>query len=77
MRAFRYALLHLARNIRTSITTLLSYLCVLAVIMTVQQSTVSRQNHLIGIAKALEISHFQGLSLWCAREDSNLQPTDS
>lgn len=55
MRAFRYALLHLVRNIRTSITTLLSYLCVLAVIMTVQQSTVSRQNHLIGIAKALEI----------------------
>ena len=55
MRLFSYALLHIARNVKPTLITLCSYFCVLAVIMSVQQSAQSRQQNLTDMAAAMEV----------------------
>ena len=55
MRIFSYALLHIARNVKPTLITLCSYFCVLAVIMSVQQSAQSRQQNLTDMAEAMEV----------------------
>lgn len=50
-----YVWKHLSRNIKTTVITLFSFLCVLAVISSVQQSAQSRQQSLISMAEAIEV----------------------
>ena len=50
-----YAWLHIKRNLKTTIITLCSYLSVLALIMSVQQSVHSRQTALTDMAAAIDV----------------------
>ena len=55
MSGLAYALMHLIRNIRSTFITLFSFLCVLSVISSIQQSVQSRQQSLIGMSEALKV----------------------
>ncbi|MBE5777186.1 MAG: ABC transporter permease [Clostridiales bacterium] len=55
MNMLRYALLHLQRNLRSAVIAFACYLMVLAVILFVQQSALSRQQMLEQMASSLEV----------------------
>ena len=55
MNILRYAFLHLRRNFKTALITLVSFLVVLMVILFIQQSVHSRQKTLESMASAIEI----------------------
>ena len=56
MNMIRYAFMHLRRSVKNTCVTLLLYLTVLAVIMSVQQAASSRQTMLTIMADSLEIT---------------------
>ena len=55
MNILRYACLHLRRNVKTALITLVSFLVALIVILFIQQSVHSRQKTLESMASAIEI----------------------
>ncbi|MBE5776109.1 MAG: hypothetical protein E7326_01210, partial [Clostridiales bacterium] len=55
MKLFTYAWLHLSRNLKNSCIALVSYLCVLLVILSIQTSAQSRQRALVTMAQSIDI----------------------